>query len=294
MKRLACILGYSIQIILLPFVASAQEQVSLFLEPNDTGTVFAKETLEDINSMGPTPYPADQEVTEWMTVDYTGNYVGYVEPANINKDLTVRKGSPILLQPKRDSRTLTIVDDTVSPQIIELGDDWVTVYYNGNAPAYFQWPSNTAAAEPEIVTVTSAPVVASTETVTEAPLVITDTPPPASTVAAPPPPVLEEIAVTQQPQVLPMPPPAITSKQIIRTWEGKIVEIKGISGWFNEYDYALEDPQGKRIAYVDFNGVLLFKPMDAYLDVPVVIDGTAEKIVNTTPILIKARFIRFK
>lgn len=296
MKRLACITAYFAQIILFPLIVTAQEEVALFLQPNNDGAVFAKETLTEINELGPAPYPAGQETTEWMTVNYPGSYVGYVEAANINKDLTVRKGSPIILQPKRGSQTLAIVDDSISPQIIELGEDWVMVYYEGNAPAYFRWPSAAPAVEPEVITVSSTPIAAASEpVVTEAPLAINDVPPAASAVAAPPPPELEEIVVTQQQaQVLPMAPPALTSKQIARTWEGKITEIKGISGWFNKYDYALEDSRGKRIAYIDTKGTLLFKPMDAYLDVPVVVDGTAEKIVDSVPILIQARFIRFK
>ncbi len=84
------------------------------------------------------------------------------------------------------------------------------------------------------------------------------------------------------------------SREVPRLFEGTFNRVKGFNFDFfgPDYSYALNDPSGKRIAYVDIENALLVSPIEAYLDKPVIIEGVPEKIGGTVPIVIKAKFVR--
>lgn len=288
----------------------AADEIELFLEPDTEGAVFATETLSTLNEKNPTPYPADVEVTEWMRVDYPGNYVGYVEPSMINKDLSVREGAKVLLKPNKDSTVLTLVDGEVAPQVIELQEDWVTVFYEGTAPAYFRWPATAPVVDSEAITVATAsapaaaasPAAASTAPApppARPPVPLTEpAPPPAAKPApvAPATPAEVPAAAASNPptQLLEFRPEPLTSPSISRPWEGKLIKLKGFDTWWTDYEYALENAAGVRIAYIDVSETLLFRPMESYDGAQVVVMGTAQRIKSTVPVVVKARYIRPK
>ncbi len=321
-KLLACLAWIPV----LAAIPLAAQSVSIYLEPTKEGTIYFKEDLAELNKRNPQPYPPDLPKTEWMTVQYPGTYVGYVQPESINDDMTVKPGTAILVRPLVGGRTLAVVDDSIEPQVIEMGPNWCTVYYEGDATTFFPWPSERPP-EPvvaEIVTATSAPAeggeivaVAEAEEAIVPVMTAPAAPAPASSgaaapaftsaasapVPAPPPPAtssappeLAPMAAASRPTVpVSPPPPPLTSKQVTRVWEGKLVRNKGLDKLFSkDYPYYLENAAGDRIAYVDLSETLLFQPVENYWGAQVIIDGTAEKLVDTTPILIKARVIRPK
>lgn len=309
---------------------AAAEDVSILLEPSADGTVYYKESLEAVNKRNPTPYPPGQDVTEWMQLEYPGTYVGHVKPSFVNEDMTVANGAPIHLRPQESSPVLATVDGSFTPQVIELGPNWATVFYEGDATAYFRWPSRRPEPMPvsEMVTVTSAPaeggeIVAVSESEeilapaaaepvakkasqapASGPVAVAQSsetkaspapsPKPAPAPVASDPPELEPMAAAPR-RTLPTspPPPPFTSEQVTRVWEGKLVRNRGLSKLFGkDYPYYLENAAGDRIAYVDFSEALLFQPIENYWDANVIINGTAEKLVDSTPVLIKVRVIR--
>lgn len=313
-------------VFLLAALLAKAEDVSVFLEPSVDGTVYFKEDLETLNKRSPKPYPEGQEVTEWMQLQYPGTYVGHVEPSFVSDDMAVAQGASIHLRPQKSSPIMATVTDSFKPQVIEIGPNWATVFYEGNATAYFRWPSKqaTPAEAPEIITVSSVPaeggeiLAVSEATEIKAPASSADTIEPVAAGASTPaadkantvtpaptptnsasaevatPPVLEPIAASPR-TTLPVspPPPPLTSDQVTRVWEGTLVRNRGLEKLFGkDYPYYLENEAGKRIAYVDFSQALLFQPIENFWDAKVIINGTAEKIIDTTPVLIKVRVIR--
>lgn len=275
------------------------ENVSLYMEPDANTGVFANEPLSVIDALKPRPWPEGQTSTEWMTVPYDGNYVGFVEPAMINKDLTVREGAAIKLRADAASPTLATAGAGVEPQVIELNEDWVTVFYEGTAPVYFKRSAEAPVVESETITVSSAqpvPQTGATEPVTTAPqgmlapVPVAGQPAPGvdaatSGASTPPPPPPSTELFEYRPDVLP-------DKKLARSWEGKLIKLRGFDKWFTDYTYALEDASGKRFAYVDFKRTLLFRPIQEFEDTYVIIEGTAERKTSTIPLRIQARYIR--
>lgn len=317
--------------------ASADE-VALFLEPDASSTVYFKETSQALRRMDPQPYPADASPpTGWMTVPYQGSYVGYVPSPQVRKDLTVPPGTAVYVRPDPNSQVIQTVKASSDVQVIEVRDNWVTVYYQGKSPVFFRWPEPPAGpVGPAMVTATSAPVpttdpqpillpaepaaapaaareptpvvpqgrfgegllVVTEAEVVEEPMPARPAPPAAATTTAPEgprqvPPSLEAIMVPPPPPTTVFAPTPPSSREVARTWQGKLVRMSGFSRLFNpKYTYQLEDPSGRAIAFVDLDEALLFYPVENYWDRRVQVEGTAEQLLNRTPILIKARSIR--
>ncbi|MEM8549715.1 MAG: hypothetical protein AAGF10_02895, partial [Verrucomicrobiota bacterium] len=120
---------------------------------------------------------------------------------------------------------------------------------------------------------------------------------------APTPPPSSGRPVAPPPGVAPRTGPLATAetqeilrRDVRRLYKGTFERVSGFDfNWFGpDYNYALDDAKGKRIAYVDVSETLIFSPLENYFGKDVIIEGTAEKISGTVPIVVKASFMRFK
>lgn len=309
---------------------NAQPSVNLYLEPEDDAIVFQRAPLTRVEALSPEHPVVDGEVDEdWMRVKYDGHYIGFVEAPEANDDGTFNPGAKLYMRSYTDSPVIANIQYGDRATIIDRTDGWVTVDFRGKGRVYYRnplkFPPSTAPAPAVAVSqVTRTAPVAPAAPSSPAPgagvttmrvtpatpadggeiFAFEDTVPAAArpssstTIATPPPPAAPPASSFTQPGAVASSSlqPQILRRDVPRRYEGTFKRVSGFDfNWFGpDYDFALDDANGKRIAYIDVDGTLLFSPVESYFDQPVVIEGTAEKIGGTVPLLIKAKFMRLK
>lgn len=96
-----------------------------------------------------------------------------------------------------------------------------------------------------------------------------------------------EIDLRDQNFTTPAAPQASESEA--KRYKGQLVRAKAVLFSKPAYPYALEDDNGKRIAWVDIENLLLTKPLNEFLDKPIVVYGSQQKIEEKPGMLIYAR-----
>lgn len=178
-------------------VAGLQAQtIPLYLEPDRSTRVYHKATAEELQALNPVAHASDASMANegWYWVEYPGMYLGYVKTEALTKQLTVMPGSYVFLKPANDAPLMTRLTEDNTTEVVELNANWVTIYYNGTAPVYFQTGSVATATSPTSATAMSSvdsraatpstasfaqPSVVETPSVVEAPSAV-DAPKPAT------------------------------------------------------------------------------------------------------------------
>jgi len=126
------------------------------------------------------------------------------------------------------------------------------------------------------------------------PITVTAPPPPPNTPQRPIAPAPGSVA--QMPVNAPAAETETLRKDVPRLYEGTFTRVRGLDfNWFGpDYNYAIDGPNGKRIAYVNLKDALLFSSLESYFGKNVVVEGKPEKITGTVPIVIHAKFMRLK
>lgn len=265
---------------LLAGSAVAQDRMmSMYLEPDVNGTVYFQESMTSLNRLEPRPLLDGSGAGQgWMFVQYPGRYVGYVVASDVNGN-SLNNGAKAYLRQDVNSPVLAVILDGGAAEVARVQDGWATVYFEGEAPAYFRMdqsaPASIAATAP------AARVGAPSQA-------------PSATTAASAPPVLEEVVMQQS--TLPTPAPAAVqppNKSVARYLTGRLERVTiWDRTWGPDYDYRLVDANGDTYAYVNLDESLLFGPVESYWGQQVEIKGAITRRLGQVKLVIDTDSIR--
>ncbi|HWA85518.1 MAG TPA: hypothetical protein VG710_04795 [Opitutus sp.] len=211
--------------------------------------------------------------TGWMAVGLPGPFQAYVKNGDILKDLEVRPGAQIYLEPKEGAGALATMEAGDKVKITGLLGRWTQISLDKKLTGYIRTgatPANEAAV-PSGSAVTSPPAESRGN----------PTNPPAapsanSTADGKPVPVVDAGGAMPRP------------------FEGKLVSTRSPFHPRRPFDWALVDDTGKRIAYLDVSKLLLTEQIDSYVGHTVVIYGAPKAINSGKDLVIDAENLRLK
>ncbi|WP_309382439.1 hypothetical protein [Cerasicoccus frondis] len=255
----------------------AQDRMmNIYLEPDINGTVYFQEDLEELNDLEPRPLLDGSGAGQgWMFVQYPGKYVGHVQASDVSAGKIVRNGSKAYLRADTGSPVLAVILDGDEAEVARVENGWATVYFEGEAPAYFRMdssgPSSVAAVAP-------AGAVGKAK----------------ASNGAGAPPVLQEVKMQETlinapvtSGIRPM------SQSVARYVQGKFVPISSWDRIFgSDYRYRLVDANDDTIAYVKVEDTIVFGKLESYFGEKVEIQGVLRRIKGGVPIEITADNIR--
>jgi len=308
--------------LILVSAASAQDKlVSIYLEPDENGTVYFKESMKKLNKLDPKPLLDGEGAGKgWMFVLYPAKYVGYVAREDIAPGPTVTDGSKAFLRPDPSSPQLAVILDGDAAEVAREEGNWAVVYFEGQAPAYFrseaQGGAQTIPAAGPASTTQKSVSVTKTQTPPPQPqsAPASQTPDPQAAPAPKPKPrtatvsdartgattsvtttpVLEEVVMQEAPiPSAPVSRPSGPSPSVERYVQGTIKPVTAWDRLFGtKYEYRLLDQQNETIAYVVLDRALLFGSVERYWDKTVEVTGVVRRISGSVPWEVKASNIR--
>ena len=221
---------------------------------------------------GSEPVPAAGVTTPlpsgWIAVELRGPFEGFVENKDLAKSLDVKPGAPIRLAPKADAAVLTLAEDADRTTITGIRGKWTQISLDRKIIGY---------------AFIGAPATASTAT-------------PSSPTPAAPPPVTPGIyGVTSAGQ----PAPSVSlgeggASGLPRQYFGRLVSTRRPFTPRRPFDHALNDEAGRRYAYVDISRLLQPEQVEKYLNLNVVVFGTAAGTADGRDLVIRIESINLK
>ncbi len=228
----------------------------------------------------PTPAPSSLATTPagWMAIELPGPFEGYVENKDLAKSLDVKPGALIRLAPKADAGVLAIAAKSDQTTITGIRGKWTQISLEGKLTGYIHL-GGTAGYLPPIAT-TPAP----------------SAPKPAAPAPMAPPPVAPGIYGMATPgQASPMVNLGDGgSSTLPRQYAGRFVSTRRPLTPRRPYDYALNDDAGRRFAYLDVSKLLLTDQIEKYINLGVVVFGTAQNSPDGKEIVIQIETLQLK
>ena len=231
---------------------------------------------------GTDPVPASGAVAStpagWMAIEMPGPFEGYVENKDLAKSLDVKPGAPIRLAPKAEAGVLAVAQAGDKTTITGIRGRWTQISLERKLVCYLHL-GGTPGYLPPIAT-TPAPAA----------------PQPAAPAPMAPPPVAPGIyGVATAGQAVAMVNLGDGgSSTLPRQFAGRFVSTRRPLAPRRPYDYALNDDAGRRFAYLDISKLLLTDQIEKYLNLSVVVFGTAQNSPDGRDIVIQIETLQLK
>lgn len=225
---------------------------------------YLKAGSEPIPAAGVTPpLPSG-----WIAVELRGPFEGFVENKDLAKSLDVKPGAPIRLAPKADAAVLTLAEETDRTTITGIRGKWTQISLDRKIIGYAFIGTGATPVAPAA----AAPAPAAPPPVTPGIYGVTPTGQPAPTVS------LGEGGASGLP----------------RQYSGRLVSTRRPFTPRRPFDYALNDEAGRRYAYVDISRLLQPEQLEKYLNLNVVVFGTAVATADGRDIVIRIESMNLK
>ena len=231
---------------------------------------------------GTDPVPAPGTIAStpagWLAIELPGPFEGYVENKDLAKSLDLKPGAAIRLAPKADAGILAIADKADKTTITGIHGRWTQISLERKLTGYVHL-GGTAGYMPPIATTPATPKPAA--------------PTPTPTATAPVAPGIYGVATAGQPVTM------VNlgdggSSTLPRQFAGRLVSTRRPFTPRRPYDYALNDDSGRRYAYVDISKLLQTDQIEKYLDLSVVVFGTAANGPDGKDIVIQIETLQLK
>lgn len=231
---------------------------------------------------GTDPVPAASAVAStpagWMAIEMPGPFEGYVENKDLAKSLDVKPGAAIRLAPKANAGVLAVALAGDKTTITGIHGRWTQISLERKLVCYIHL-GGTPGYLPPIAT---TPAPAATKPAVPAPLA-----------PAPVAPGIYGVATSGQ---------AVAmvnlgdggSSSLPRQYAGRFVSTRRPLTPRRPYDYALNDDSGRRYAYLDISKLLLTEQIEKYLNLNVVVFGTAKNSADGRDIVIQIETLQLK
>lgn len=200
----------------------------------------------------------------WLAVDVAGPFEGYVKNRDLTKQLDLIPGATIRLAPKDGAGVLAVFQKGDKAEITGLHGSWTQIRLEKSLVGYIQTGAVLATAPAAATSPAPTPVAAAPA-------------PPAPPAAAPAPPAPgdEDIALS-------------------RLFEGTLASTRSLLAPKRPYPWQLNDPDGKRIAFLDLSKLLLTDQIENYAGHSVVVLGSLHRVKDTPDLVIDAEGLRLK
>lgn len=269
-KTLAAIAGLACACALhgIPLAQTAAVQT----QPDDGSPVIT------ILKAGTEPVPAAVGVPVpdgWMAVSVPGPFDGYVLNSDLTKQLDVKPGAPIRLEPKPDAGILTLGEKDDKSRITGLHGAWTQIRIEKPLVGYVRIGG--VAAAPAAPPVAPAPI-------------------PPRDLAAPPGPAPSTAPAAS---AVPAASPAASAGDagpvsLGRPFEGKLASTRRPFMPRRPYDWELIDGSGHRFAYLDISRLLQTDQIGSYSDREVVVFGALKPVPGGKDPVIEVENLRLK
>jgi len=215
------------------------------------------------------PLTREQIQAGWKAISVLQNFAGFVHRSDLTKELEVRSGANIYLEPRRESRlVLTEASRNDLFEVSDLAGDWASVTFRKPIIGFIR---------------------------------VTDGEPAALPILPPPPVEMETAVFTDEP-----PPPArpreqrpVTSGEqlttidgTLRIFEGRVTRARSWIGQSPPYSHQLLDRSGRRIAYLDLSRLLITEPLERAMAGTLLVYGKAESIPDRRDFVIRVEHMR--
>jgi hypothetical protein len=207
----------------------------------------------------------------WLAVELPGPFEGYVANKDITKALDVHPGAPIRLAPKADAGVLTTMEDGDKTEITGLHGKWTQIRLEKKLHGYIYLGTGTEPSAP--APATSGPA---------APLSPAPFAPTAHGTTAPGKPAPIVNLGESGGATLP------------RLFQGKFVSTRSPFKPRRPFDWALDDENGKRYAFLDISKLLLTEQIESYVGHVVVVYGAAKPTPGGKDIVIQVESLQLK
>ena len=213
----------------------------------------------------------------WMAVELPGPFEGYVENKDLAKSLDVKPGALIRLEPKADAGVLKVAAADDKSTITGIRGKWTQISLEQKLIGYIRMGGAVASGVPAV----PPPPTAATPT-PSAPLA----PPPVA-------PGIYGVATPGQPVNM------VNlgdggSSSLPRQFAGRFVSTRRPLTPRRPYDYALNDDSGRRYAYLDVSKLLQTDQIEKYLNLHVVVFGTARTSPDGRDFVIQVETLQLK
>ncbi len=220
----------------------------------------------------------------WAAVALDGPHTVYVTQKDTLKNFEVRPGAAYLAQPRPDAPVVGLAGEQDAAEFADIAGRYNKFSLQKPITAYVR-----------IAPADAAPVapVASTPPPAE--------PAPAPVAAAPAAPALLEDLTGTLKNDIPASSPTTPGQsaqlgepRLARTFFGVVASTRSALRPRRPYDFQLSDASGSRIAYLDISRLLLTEQIEAFIDRPVALFGTAEPLGSGREIVIRVETLKLQ
>ncbi|HZZ59100.1 MAG TPA: hypothetical protein VFE31_14805 [Opitutaceae bacterium] len=211
---------------------------------------------------GTEPQAAGSAPDGWMAVSLPGPFTAYVPSTALTKDLDVKPGTPLYLEPRPDANVLASAARGDKITITGLHGRWTQVSLEQPLIGYIPLGPSPA-------------VAAGSSPLPSAPAGASEAPVPAPSGPGHP------VDVTS----------ALTGPQY---FEGRFASTHRWIGPARPYDWELLDASGSRLAYLDVHKLLLTEQMQKYIGHTVSVYGTVEPIPRSHDVVVTVESLQLR
>ena len=204
----------------------------------------------------------------WIAVELKGPFEGFVENKDLAKSLDVKPGAPIRLAPKADAAVLALAEESDRTTITGIRGKWTQISLDRKIIGY----AFVGSAPATSFSVPAAPAPTAPPPVTPGVYGVTSAGQPAPTVS------LGDGGINGLP----------------RQYTGRFVSTRRPFTPRRPYDHALNDEAGKRYAYVDVSRLQQPEQIEKYLNLNVIVFGTAAATADGRDIVVRIESIQLK
>lgn len=238
--------------------------VTLYFEPDTEAAVAAHLDPTDRALENAKPVlEAVKQSEGWLWMEYEVSFNGFVKNEEIGKNLTVKPGAIVRLRPDGDSPILTIIEIMDVVELFDVGD-WAQIELTKPVPVYLQ------KSPPTPISAKVSPVAIQ--------------------------PGLIEVPTDTIPSVQgrPVIETTLPAASLHREFVGTLKSHRRHFPLRSKYNLKLVNEKGKRIAFVEHDGLLLSGSLEDFIGKEVIIFGVLEPVKEPKSYLIKASALRLK
>lgn len=220
----------------------------------------------------------------WAAIALDGPHTVYVTQKDTLKNFEVRPGAAYLAQPRPDAPVVGLAGEQDVAEFADIAGRYNKFSLKKPITAYVR-----------IAPADAAPV---------AP--VATTPPPAEPAPAPvaaapaAPALMEDLTGTLKNDIpaasatTPGQSAQLGEPRLARTFFGVVASTRSALRPRRPYDFQLSDASGARIAYLDISRLLLTEQIEAFIDRPVALFGTAEPLGSGREIVIRVETLKLQ
>ncbi len=261
-------------------LSARDDLVTLYEQPDVQAAVVAKASPDDPRLAETRPVFAEAKAAlGWQVGTFELKTTGFVADENIGKDLLPVESALVRAGPRESAPVLGTVVGGEPAEVLDNGAFW-KLRLTVARPVYFL-PATTPALPPAKEPMERTQAAAAN--IREKPVVDRASPPGSTAPAR----AQETTSLSAEPREGDLSPAT--------GYEGFLKRTSGFLGLFRPpYPFALENAQGRRLAYVDVSDVILPGSLKDYLDERVTLHGTRIKDSDSGEWVIQARNLRIK